>query len=75
MWIAKVVMACGHPGRMKILDPCVVLAAGTPSVELGALSPSKVWRGSLARNPGLVPLSPLFRFDCDRDSWRPVRSC
>jgi hypothetical protein len=28
-------------------------------------SPVKVWRGSLAGNPGLVPASPPFRFDVE----------
>lgn len=41
-----------------------------PRLFLVPVSPFKVWRGSLARNPGLVPLSPPFRFDCSRGSWR-----
>jgi transposase len=41
-----------------------------PRFCLVPVSPFKVWRGSLAGNPGLVPVSPPFRFDSSRGFWQ-----
>jgi hypothetical protein len=49
----------GHPGRMKMNDGGGSLAAAAGL--LGACEPIQVWRGSLAGDPGLVPVEPALR--------------
>ena len=80
-----VVMAFGHPGTVKsrgaatVLSPLdAVRAAADPAGVCSSVvatflvpsSPHTVWRGSLARNPGMVPSSPLLVSTSSRGSRR-----